>query len=230
MATKSILKGRPGRSHAGDAVNALLLIVAGAFMLLPMVFVVSNAFKPLDELFVYPPRLFVRNPTWDNFAALGSIFTDSWVPFSRYIFNTVFITAVSTLGQVAIASMAGYVLEKKRVPGIRALFQIVVMSLMFTSGLTAIPNYVIMSRLHWIDTYAALIVPACGASIGVFLMKQFMSNVPDTILEAARVDGAGEQRIFWRIVMPNVRPAWLRSARSCPAASHAPARARPFPF
>ena len=99
MATKSILKGRPGRSHAGDAVNALLLIVAGAFMLLPMVFVVSNAFKPLDELFVYPPRLFVRNPTWDNFAALGSIFTDSWVPFSRYIFNTVFITAASTLGR-----------------------------------------------------------------------------------------------------------------------------------
>lgn len=209
MKTPRVLKGRPGRSAGGDIVNTVVLVVVGAFMFLPMLFVISNAFKPLDELFVYPPRLFVRNPTLDNFFMLGAIFVDSWVPFSRYVFNTVFITAVATVGQVFIASMAGYVLEKKQVPGMRVTFKTVVASLMFTSAVTAIPNYVIMSRLGWIDTYAALIVPAAGASIGVFLMKQFMVNIPDSLLEAARVDGAGEQRIFWKIVMPNVKPAWM---------------------
>ena len=209
MKTPKVLKGRPGRSAGGDIVNTVVLVLVGAFMFLPMLFVINNAFKPLDELFVYPPRLFVRNPTLDNFSMLGAIFVDSWVPFSRYIFNTVFITVTATLGQVFIASMAGYVLEKKRVPGMKAVFKTVVTSLMFTSAVTAIPNYVIMSRLGWIDTYAALIVPAAGASIGVFLMKQFMVNIPDSLLEATRVDGAGEQRIFWQIVMPNVKPAWM---------------------
>lgn len=208
-AVRRLLKGRPGRSLGGDIVNTVILILFGLFMLLPMIFVVSNAFKPLDELFVYPPRFFVRNPTFDNFTMLSSVFVDSWVPFSRYIFNTFFITIATTLGQVLVASMAGYVFEKKRFPGSRVLFKLVVTSLMFSTVVTAIPNYIILSRLRWIDTYAALIVPAVGSTFGVFLMKQFMCNIPDTVLEAARVDGAGEQRIFWLIVMPNIKPAWL---------------------
>lgn len=187
----------------------MVLAVFGAVMLFPMVFVVGNAFKPLDELFVYPPRLFVRNPTLDNFGMLSSVFTESWVPFPRYIFNTLFITLAATAGQVMIASMAGYVLEKKQFPGRTVIFKLVVTSLMFSAVVTAIPNYIIMSRLGWVDTYLAVIVPAAASSFGVFLMKQFMCNIPDSVLEAARIDGAGEQTIFWRIVMPNIRPAWL---------------------
>lgn len=209
MKRPKLLKKRLGRSIQGDIMNFLILLIVGSFMLLPMLFVIGNAFKPLDELFVYPPRLFVRNPTTQNFSMLSTIFVDSWVPFSRYIFNTVFITAAATAGQVIIASMAGYVLEKKRFFGRKAVFEMVKLSLMFAGGLTAIPNYVIMSRIGWIDTYASIIVPAAGSTIGVFLMKQFMSNLHDTILDAARVDGAGEQRIFWCIAMPNVKPAWL---------------------
>ena len=209
MKLPSKLKGRPGRSLSGDAVNAVVLIAFGAFMILPMVYVVSNAFKPLDELFMYPPRFFVRNPTWDNFASLNTIFSDSYVPFGRYVFNTLFITVVATVGQVFISSMAGYVLEKKRFPGDKLLFGMIVTSLMFTATVTEIPNYLIMSRLKWIDTHWSIIVPAVGSTMGVFLMKQFMETIPDTVLEAARIDGAGENTIFWKIVMPNVKPAWL---------------------
>ena len=210
MATKSILKGRPGRSHAGDAVNALLLIVAGAFMLLPMVFVVSNAFKPLDELFVYPPRLFVRNPTWDNFAALGSIFTDSWVPFSRYIFNTVFISVVGTFGNLILSSLAAYVLSKMRFPGQKVLFELIVLSLMFSSTVAGIANFLVMSWLHWIDTYWAIIVPVWCSTLGLYLMKNFMdTNIATEILESSRLDGASEFYTFLHIAMPMVKPAWL---------------------
>ena len=209
MKLPRVLKARPGRSAAGDIANSVILIAFGAIMILPMVYVISNAFKPLDELFMYPPRFIVRNPTLDNFASLNTIFTDSFVPFGRYMFNTFFITIVATLGQVFISSMAGYVLEKKRFPGDKLLFSLVVTSLMFTGTVTEIPNYLIMTRLGWIDTHMAIVVPAIGSTMGVFLMKQFMETIPDTILEAARIDGAGETAIFWRIVMPNLKPAWL---------------------
>lgn len=209
MATKSILKGRPGRSHAGDAVNALLLIVAGAFMLLPMVFVVSNAFKPLDELFVFPPKFFVRNPTWDNFSDLFTIMGKSWVPFSRYLFNTVFITAVGTFGCVIFTSMGAYALAKGHFPGNKTIFNIVVVSLMFSGYVTAIPNYLVLAELDWIDTYFSVVIPACGMPMGLFLTKQYMESIPDSLLEAARIDGASELRIFWKLVMPISRPAWV---------------------
>ena len=205
----SIFKKKVSRSVGGDIILILFLSLMGILMILPFVYTISTSLKPANELWLFPPRFFVIKPTLKNFSDLFSLMADSWIPFSRYIFNTVFITVTATLGQVFIASMAGYVLEKKRVPGMKAVFKTVVTSLMFTSAVTAIPNYVIMSRLGWIDTYAALIVPAAGASIGVFLMKQFMVNIPDSLLEAARVDGAGEQRIFWQIVMPNVKPAWM---------------------
>lgn len=206
---KKIVKSKPGRSMIGSTGNFVILVIFGMFMLLPMVFIVSNAFKPLDELFMYPPRLFVRNPTMDNFSSLATVFSDSLVPFPRYLFNTFFITVTTTIARVVTATMAGYVLEKKRFPGRKLLFKTVVTAMLFTSAVTSIPNYLILSKLGWVDTYAAIIVPAVGTSFGVFLIKQFMSNIPDTILEAARVDGASEHRIFWTMVVPNVKSAWL---------------------
>lgn len=206
---KKIIKARPGRSVIGSTGNFLVLVVFGIFMIIPMLFIISNAFKPLDELFMYPPRLFVRNPTTDNFSSLATVFEDSWVPFPRYLFNTLFITVVTTVGKVIVATMAGYVLEKKKFPGRKLIFDLVVTALLFTSAVTAIPNYLILSKLGWIDSYLSIIVPAMGASMGVFLVKQFMGNIPNSILEAAMVDGASEHRIFWTIVVPNVKPAWL---------------------
>lgn len=206
---KKIIKSRPGRSFGGDAGNFIILAIFGVFMLIPMIFIISNAFKPLDELFMFPPRLLVRNPTTDNFSSLSTVFSDSLVPFSRYLFNTLFITVTTTAGQVVLSTMAGYVLEKKRFPGKKIIFKLIVTSLLFTSAVTSIPNYLILSKLGWIDSYLSIVIPAMGGSLGVFLVKQFMGNIPDTILEAARVDGASEHRIFWTIVVPNVKPAWL---------------------
>ena len=204
-----LIKPRAGRSLAGDIINFVFLCLFAAVMVLPMVYAISNAFKPLDELFVFPPRFFVRNPTLDNFKGISALFTETMVPFSRYVSNTLFITVGGTVGSIVIASAAGYVLEKKSFPGKNALFSLVVTALMFTATVTAIPNYLVMSKLGIVDTYWSIFLPVFGSSFNVFLMKQFMVNVPDTILEAARVDGAGEQRIFWTIVMPSVKSAWL---------------------
>lgn len=204
-----LIKPRAGRSLAGDIINFVFLCLFAAVMVLPMVYAISNAFKPLDELFVFPPRFFVRNPTLDNFKGISALFTETMVPFSRYVSNTLFITVGGTVGSIFIASAAGYVLEKKSFPGKNALFSLVVTALMFTATVTAIPNYLVMSKLGIVDTYWSIFLPVFGSSFNVFLMKQFMVNVPDTILEAARVDGAGEQRMFWTIVMPSVKSAWL---------------------
>jgi len=200
------------RLNRSFTVSFLLFVILGffgAFMVLPLVYTVNNAFKPLDELFIFPPRFFVINPTMDNFYDLIVLMGNSWVPFSRYISNTLLITIVGTVGHILFASAAAYPLAKYRFPGSRALFSIVVLSLMFSPHVTSVPNYMVMSWLGWIDTHASLIVPALAWSLGLFLMKQFMEQIPDALLEAAKIDGASEYRIFWSIVMPNVKPAWL---------------------
>ncbi len=186
-----------------------LLLLFGSFMALPLVYAVNNAFKPLDELFIFPPQFLVRNPTIENFTDLISIMGNSWVPFSRYVANTLLITLVGTAGHILLASAAAYPLAKFRFPGSGMLFKIVVLSLMFSPHVTAIPNYLVMSQLGWINTQAAIIVPSLAFPLGLFLMKQFMEQIPDALIEAAKIDGANEYRLFWQIVMPNVKPAWL---------------------
>lgn len=198
------------RSMGGNIVVFLFLLVIALFMVLPMIFVFSNAFKPLSELFIFPPKLFPRNPTFDNFTNLSALLGDSWLPFPRYILNSVIITIIGTTGNIIFASMAAYILSKKKFPGKNFLFQLVVLSLLFSGTVTAIPNYIIMTKLHMINTLWAIILPMLPSSMGLFLMKQFMDQmVPDTLLEAAALDGAGENRIFLQIVMPMVKPAWL---------------------
>jgi len=209
MKFRFIKRRRANRSVGGDIFNILILAAFGAFMSLPMVFAIGNAFKPLDEFFIFPPRFFVINPTLDNFTDLFILMAQSWVPFSRYIFNTVFITLVGTVGHVIIASMAAFVLEEHKFPGRELLFGMVILALMFSAAVTAIPNFLTMSTLGWIDTHLALIIPAFAAPIGLFLMKQFMVTIPDSLLESARIDGASEFKIFWNIAMPAVKPGWL---------------------
>jgi ABC-type glycerol-3-phosphate transport system permease component len=198
-----------GRSTGGNIAVYSFLILMGCFMALPMVYAISNSLKPLDELFVFPPKFFVQHPTLDNFADLFMLMGKSWVPFSRYIFNTLFITAVGTVGCVLVTSMGAYVLAKGKFPGKNLLFNLIVTSLMFSGYVTAIPNYLVMAKLDWIDTWYAVIVPAFGMPMGLFLTKQYMEGIPDTLLEAARIDGASHWRIYWSIVMPMAKPAWV---------------------
>ncbi len=202
-------KARVNRSRGGDIGIFIILFIFGALMVLPMIYAIITSLKPLDELWIFPPRFWVSKPTLKNFRDLFSNLSNSWVPFSRYIFNTIFISVVGTFGHVIIASMAAYALSKKKFFGSQVIFKTIVLSLMF-SGSTAIPTFIIMSKLGLIDTYWAIILPAFSSTLGLYLMKQHMeSMVKDTIIEAAKIDGAGEMRIFWTIVMPMVKPAWL---------------------
>ena len=204
-----ITRRHPNRSIAGDIGIYLMLIIIGAAMVFPLVFQVGASLKPLDEFFRFPPPVWPQHPTTDNFSDLFVTMSQSWVPFSRYLVNTVFITFVGTFGHLIIASMAAFVLAKYQFPGGKTFFAVVTTCLMFSGYVTGIPNYLIMSRLGMIDTYWALILPAFAAPIGLFLMKQFMEGLPTALIEAATIDGASTFGIFWHIVMPNVKPAWL---------------------
>ena len=204
------------RSAGGDTGITIMLTFLGLFMFVPMYYVVVQALKPLDELLMFPPRFYVMKPTLENFGDLFTLMSDSWVPFSRYIFNTVFITICGTLGNLVFASMAAYSLAKLRFPGRNAIFQVIVMSLMFHSTVNQVTHFIILSAFGWIDTYLSIIVPSMAGTMGLYLMKQFMeSSVPDTVLESARLDGASEFRIYLTIAMPMVKPAWLTLMVEC---------------
>ena len=198
------------RSAGGDAGITFMLVVLGAFMFLPMVYAFSQSLKPLDELFMFPPRFFVTKPTFDNYGDLFMLMGTSWVPFSRYIFNTVFISIIGTTGNLFFSSLAAYAFAKIRFPGGQGMFKLVRTSLMFNATITSTTNFIIMSTFKMVDTYWAIIVPAFCTTLGLYLMKQFMdTNVTDAVLESARLDGAKELKIFWVIAMPMVKPAWL---------------------
>ncbi|MCM1191959.1 MAG: carbohydrate ABC transporter permease [Butyrivibrio sp.] len=206
---KLIKRRKPNRSIAGDLALYLFLALVAFIMFFPIIFAVSNALKPLDELFRFPPKILAQNPTLDNFSDLFVTMGKSWVTFSRYLFNTVFITTVGTAGHLIIASMAAFVLAKYEFPGGQAFFKLVTIAMMFTGYVTAIPNYLIINKLGWVDTYWAIIIPAFASPMGLFLMKQFMEGLPMSLVEAAKIDGASEWKVFRSVVMPNVKPAWM---------------------
>ncbi len=197
------------RSTGGNVVLFLVLLVGGAFMALPLVYAVVQSIKPMEELFIFPPRFTVRRPTLDNFRMLISVASNLWVPFERYLFNSVFVSLVGTVGHVLLASMAAYPLAKHKFPGSKILFNVIVLSLLFSNQVTYLPQYIVMARAGLIDSYWSIILPSFAMTLGLYLMKQFMEQIPDTVLEAARIDGASETRICFQIVMPQVRPAWL---------------------
>ena len=198
------------RSVGGDIGINIMLFIFGAFMFLPMVYAVSQSLKPLDELWMFPPRFLVINPTFKNFGELFRLMSESWVPFSRYIFNTAFVSVAGTFGHLFLASMAAYAMTKINFPGRKGMFKLVYYSLMFNSTVSSLSNFILMSAFGWIDTYWSLIIPAFGYTLGFYLMRQFIeTTVPDSVLESARLDGAKELTIYWKIVMPMVKPAWL---------------------
>ncbi len=197
------------RSAAGNGILFFFMIFCGVFMALPLVILVNNALKPLDEIFQYPQAIFVRNPTAENFKDLFNVMSDSWVPFSRYIFNTIIITGFGTVGHVIVASLAAYPLAKHKFPGRNIIFGLVVLSMMFSYNVTEFSRYMIISYIGINNTHLALILPAWQYGMGLYLMKQFMEQIPDSLRESANLDGAREFAVFWKIFMPNVKPAWL---------------------
>ena len=200
---------RYGGSLGGDIFIFAVLVLLGLFMLFPIYLSVIQSLKPVEELFLFPPRMYVQNITDQNFADLLATASNMWVPFSRYVFNSVFVAVVVTVAQLLFSSSAAYALSKVAFPGAKALNKIIEVALLFTSTVLYIMQYMVMATLGMIDTYFAIILPYIATPMGLFLMKQFMGQIPESMIEAAKLDGASHLRVCWQIVMPNVKPAWL---------------------
>ena len=198
------------RSKIVSAIFVIMLLAFGFICILPLVYCVATSFKPLDEILIFPPRFFVRRPTIANYTLLPSLLSKLKVPLSRYLFNTLYITIVGTVAHILAAAAAAFFFSKSKKKWVGVVFTIVQFSLLYNGTTLGVPRYIIYSELQIIDTYWVYILPHIPSAMGVFLMKQYMDgSVPDSLLEAARIDGAGYPMIFWKIVMPMVKPAWL---------------------
>ena len=198
-----------GKKIGGTVAIFLFLTILGLFMVLPIYLTIVMSIKPVEELFIFPPKLYAIRPTFDNFKEMFGALHQNRVPFSRYVFNSIFVTATVTIAQCIFASMAAFVLAKCRFPGSKVINSIIVVALLYQSNVIYIMQYIVMAKLHMIDTYWALILPSIASPMGLFLMRQSIGQVPDAMIEAAKVDGAGLFRICWQIVMPNQKPALM---------------------
>lgn len=198
------------RSTAGSVGYFTILILAGLFMVFPLFYCVITSLKPLDELLIFPPRFLVSRPTLSNYTALPALLGNLQIPVSRYVFNSLFIAIVSTFLTIIASSMAAFTFSKSKVRGSKTLFLIVQVMLLYNGVTLGVPQYLIFTKMGIIDTYWVYILPAIPSAVNCFLMKQFMDvSVPDTLMEAARIDGANMATIYWRIVMPIMKPAWM---------------------
>lgn len=209
------VKGKSVRIHGkkiftfsfASTVRMIFLTLLACFMIMPLIYVVSTALKPLDELFLFPPRFFTRRPTLSNFSDLFNALDSSEVPFLRYVFNSLFTALCTVFGTVVVCCMGAYGLVKHRPKGANAIFALILAALMFSGQVTTIPSYLVIKSLGLIDTYLALIIPKLAVAFNFFLVKQFLEQMPETYLEAARLDGANEWQIFWKIVIPYIKSA-----------------------
>ena len=189
------------------------IIVPIAFVMgLPIIYLFVTAFKPLDELLEVPPKFFVRNPTWQNFTDLFSRIGSTGLPIYRYLMNSIFVSLMVTFLSVIFSSMAGYILSKKNFKGKRALNEINTIAMMFVGAAVVIPRFLIISSVGIVNTIFAHIVPLLAIPVGLFLVKQFIDDVPNELIEAAKLDGAGDFYIYTKIILPLVKPALVTVA------------------
>lgn len=200
------------RSGYGNFMVFILLIIFAIFLGFPLYYNVVQAFKPPEEIFIFPPRFYVVNPTMKNISDLFQLVNFLDVPFIRYVFNSIFVSVSSTLLSVLVGSLAAYPFAKMEFLGKIFFWKLIIMTLLFSGGATSLATYIVEAKLGLVNTYWVMILPAISSTLYMFLMKQFMMQIPNSLLEAAHIDGAGELRIFWQIIMPNVKPAWMTVA------------------
>ena len=206
---KRLFKHRVNRGAGGDLVMLIFLAVGGCFMAFPLLYTVSNSLKDISELYKFPPTMIVQNPTVKNYTDLWNVMSNTLIPISKYIFNTLFITVSCTSLRIISACMCAYPLSKRQFKSKKLVFGLITISLMFASPAAATATYIIMALLGLVDTFWVYLLPTMGSAFAVYLVKNHVDGFPDSVLEAARIDGAGEFRIFWRILMPAVKPAWV---------------------
>lgn len=206
----SSIKGNkinPQRFHKSQIKFYLILLPLTAFMMLPIIYIINHAFKPLDELFMFPPRFFVQKPTMDNFNMLWQAASTTGVPMSRYLFNSIVVSLFTVAANMLIVGMAGYALSKKKFKMKQSLFEINQIALMFVPIAVTIPRYLIIQQMGLINTFAVHILPLLAMPVGLFLVKQFIDQVPNELIESAQIDGANDRHILFKIVFPIITPA-----------------------
>ncbi|WP_309120210.1 carbohydrate ABC transporter permease [Paenibacillus sp.] len=196
-----------GKIDTFQKIAFMFLVLLAVFMALPIVFIMNHAFKPITELFAYPPTFFVRQPTMENFDQLFLRSHSMVIPFTRYLFNSLLITTLTVISVVFVSAIAAYAFSKHRFPGKNVFFSLTIFALMFAPEAVVIPRYLVIANLGIMNTYFVHILPFIAAPVSVFLMKQFIDQIPKELIEAAKIDGASELRIFSRIVIPVCAPA-----------------------
>jgi len=197
----------PQGFHANQIPMYLVLVPLALFMSLPIIFIINHAFKPIEELFAFPPRFFVSNPSMDNFVKLSRQASAGGISISRYVFNSTLVTVSVVVLSMLISSMAAFALSKLRFRGKNVLMEINNLAMMFVPIAVTIPRYLLVDNLGMINTYFAHILPLIAMPVGMFLVKQFTDQVPDSLMEAAIVDGAGYLTVYWKIILPMIKPA-----------------------
>ena len=202
MASIQGKKMNPTRFHKSQLKFYAILIPMAVVMGLPIIYIFSQALKPLDELCIYPPKFFAQKPSLDNFKKLIESMLGSEVPIYRYFFNSILSTLLTVICTIFITAFAGYALSKKDFKAKSLIFEINTAALMFVGAAVKIPKYLVIYYSGLIDNFWVHIIPGLAMPVGLFLVKQFMDQIPDALIEAARIDGAKDFQIFMKVIMP----------------------------
>ena len=197
----------PKHFHFSQWRFLIILIPVAIFMGLPIVYIFNHAFKPLVELFEWPPRFFVQNPTFDNFIDLFAVTSSTGIPMSRYLFNSLLITGITVFASIVIGSLAGFALSKLEFRFKATLLWVNNIAIMFVGASVSSPRYLVIERLGLIDSFWVHIIPGLAIPVGLFLIKQFIDQIPRDLIEASRVDGANNLQIYWYVILPLIKPA-----------------------
>lgn len=207
MSNYNATKINPKKFHKSQIKFILILTPIAIFMAMPIVYIFNHAFKPITELFEWPPKFFVRNPTLENFIDLFEVTSTTGIPMSRYLFNSIVISAVVVFASIFVSSIAGFALSKLDFKLKKPLLIANNIALMFVGASVVIPRYLIIERLGLIDTFWVHIIPGLAIPVGLFLIKQFIDQIPKELLEAAKIDGATNFQIYYKIILPLIKPA-----------------------
>ena len=197
----------PTRFHKSQIKFYLILIPLAAFMILPLIYIICHSFKPLDELFAFPPQLFVKNPTLNNYENLFEVGASTVVPMVRYLFNSIIVAVLTVLCTWVITITAGYVLSKKKFKIKNKLIGLNQAAMMFVATAVVIPRYFIITNLGLANTFWVHILPLLAMPVGLFLIKNFIDQVPNELIEAAQMDGATDINIIFEVIIPIIKPA-----------------------
>ena len=197
----------PVKFERGQIKIIILVMPLVIFMGLPLLYIFMHAFKPMEELFAFPPKFFVRNPTLENFTKLFKFSRTSGIPMSRYIFNSVIVTVLTVLLSLLLTTMSAFALSKIKFKGRDLMLQINQVAIMFVGTAVLIPRFMVISNIGLIDSIWAHILPLVAVPVALFLVKQFVDQVPDSLLEAAYMDGATDFQVYRKVIIPMIKPA-----------------------